>query len=155
MPSTNIFHMPTKCIYTHIHEMFMIQSHIQAYKGDANIYGPLWTPTCICTMWTYFLIMLYIFPSLILSQKDFITPHIIDNRMTDFFHHHSIMYVFTPLYSPVYSTFSVIFKDNFPLVYIVGAYMLISIYAQGQSKYIFRFSLILFFYHIPFTVRIL
>ena len=37
----------------------------------------------------------------------------------------------------------------------VGAYMLISIYAQGQSKYIFRFSLILFFYHIPFTVRIL
>ena len=41
------------------------------------------------------------------------------------------------------------------MVEIVGAYMLISIYAQGQSKYIFRFSLILFFYHIPFTVRIL
>ena len=38
---------------------------------------------------------------------------------------------------------------------VVGAYMLISIYAQGQSKYIFRFSLILFFYHILFTVRIL
>ena len=37
----------------------------------------------------------YFFP------KDFIIPHINDNRMTDFSHHHSIIYDFTPLYSPV------------------------------------------------------
>ena len=32
--------------------------------------------------------------------KDFIIPHIIDNHMTDFPHHHSIMYDFTP---PIFS----------------------------------------------------
>ena len=42
----------------HIYEEFVIQSHIQAYKGDMNVYGPLWTLTCICTVWTYFLTML-------------------------------------------------------------------------------------------------
>ena len=53
IPSTNIFRIPHKCIHMHIHEEFTIRSHIQAYKGDMNIYGPLWTPTCICAMWTY------------------------------------------------------------------------------------------------------
>ena len=38
-----------------------------------------------------FLIILYIFPYFF--QKDIITPHNIDNHMTDFLHHHSIMYV--------------------------------------------------------------
>ena len=37
----------------------------------------------------------------------------------------------------------------------VRAHMLICIYAQGQSKYISGFSLILFFYHIPFAVHTL
>ena len=46
------------------------------------------------------------FSFLIFLLKDFITPHTIDNCMTDFPHHHSIMYVYTPLYSPVCSTFS-------------------------------------------------
>ena len=96
-----------KCIHMHIYEEFVIRSCIQAYKGDANVYGPLWTLTYICTMWTFFLIILYLFLSLsYFFLKDFITPHIIDNRMTDFPHHHSIMYDFTPLYSPVYSIFS-------------------------------------------------
>ena len=40
------------------------------------------------------------------------------------------------------------------LVPVVGAHMLICIYAQGQSKYISGFSLILLFHHIPFTVTI-
>ena len=61
-------------------QVFMMWNRIQAYKGDVNIYGPLWTLTCICTMWTYFLIILYIFPLLFFSQKDFITPHIINNH---------------------------------------------------------------------------
>ena len=92
--------MPHKCIHMHIYKEFTIQSHIQAYKGDMNVYGPLWTPTCICTVWTYFLIILYLFPFL-LFPKDIIIPQIIDNHMTDFPHHHSIMYDFTLLYSPV------------------------------------------------------
>ena len=41
------------------------------------------------------------FSFLISSQKDIIIPYIIDNCMTDFPHHHSIMCYFTPLYSPV------------------------------------------------------
>ena len=48
----------------------------------------------------------YFFP------KDIIIPYIIDNRMTDFPHHHSIIYDFTPLYSPV------IYKDYFSLIYM-------------------------------------
>ena len=41
-----------------------------------------------------------------LSQKDFIISHVFYNCMTDFPHHHSIMYDLTPLYSPVHFTFS-------------------------------------------------
>ena len=47
----------------------MMQSHIQAYKGNTNVYGPLWTPTCICAMCTYFLIILYIFPLLFFPER--------------------------------------------------------------------------------------
>ena len=40
------------------------------------------------------------FSSLIFPSKDIIIPYIINNHMTDFPHHHSIMYVFTP---PIFS----------------------------------------------------
>ena len=50
---------------------------------------------------------------LISSQKDIIIPHIIDNRMTDFPHHHSIMYDFTPLYSPVLINILLLFVRTF------------------------------------------
>ena len=63
-----------KCIHTHIYEEFTIQSHIQAYKGDANIYGPLWTLTCMCAMWTFLLIILYVFPFLFLPKKTLSSP---------------------------------------------------------------------------------
>ena len=109
--------MLQKCIYMHTHKVFMIWSHIQAYKGDVNIYGPLWTLTCICAMWTYFLIILYIFLSYSFP-KDIIIPHIIDNHMTDFPHHHSIMYDFTPYILLFISHSPVICKDNFPSVYM-------------------------------------
>ena len=60
---------------------------------------------------------LYFF-SLILSQKDFIIPYIINNHMTDFPHHHSIMYDFTP-YILLFSQHSpVICKDYFSLIYM-------------------------------------
>ena len=74
MPLTNTFRMPTKCIYAHTHEVFTIQSRIQAYKGDANVYGPLWTPTYKCAIWTYFLTILYIFPFLFFPQKTLSLP---------------------------------------------------------------------------------
>ena len=70
---------------------------------------------------------------------------------------HSPLYLPSPKSVPISITSLTLLRSSlFPLSHpFVGAYMLISIYAQGQSKYIFRFSLILFFYHIPFTVRIL
>ena len=74
IPSTNIFRMLYKCIHTHIYKEFTIRSHIQAYKGDANLYGPLWTPTCICAMWTYFLIILYVFPHILFPKKTLSSP---------------------------------------------------------------------------------
>ena len=118
VPSTNTFRMPHKCIYMHIYEEFAIQSCILAYKGDANIYGPLWTPTCICVMWIFFLIILYIFPILFFPQKTLSSPIsltitwqtlpiITASCMTS----PPYILLFTP-YSPV------ICKDNFPLVYM-------------------------------------
>ena len=64
--------------------------------GPQHVYAPC----------GHFSLLFSIFSYLIFSQKDFIILHIIDNHMTDFPHHHSIIYDFTPLYSPVYSTFS-------------------------------------------------
>ena len=84
----------------HIYEEFIIRSRIQAYNGNANIYGPLWTPTCIYAVWTFFPYYFLSFLFLLLPKKDFIIPYIINNRMTDSPHHHSIMYYFTP---PIFS----------------------------------------------------
>ena len=67
--------MPHKCIHMHIYEEFVIWSRIQAYKGDANVYGPLWTLTYICTVWTSFLIILYIFHSLFLPKRLYHSLH--------------------------------------------------------------------------------
>ena len=55
--------------HTHAYKVFAMWSHIQAYTGNVNIYGPLLTLTCICARWTYFLIILYVLPLLFLSQK--------------------------------------------------------------------------------------
>ena len=86
--------MPHKCIHMHIYKEFAIWSRIQAYKGDVNVYGPLWTPTCICAVWTFFFIILYVFPSTASCMTS--PPYIL---------------LSTP-YSPV------ICKDFFPLVYM-------------------------------------
>ena len=92
--------MPYRCIYILINEEFVIRNDFQAYKGDVNIYGPLWIPTCICAVWTFLSLLFLIFSFIISSQKDFIIPYIINNRMRNFPHHHSIMYYFTP---PIFS----------------------------------------------------
>ena len=89
--------MLQKCIYMHTHGVFAIWSHIQDLWTlvDPNMY------MCRVDIFPYY--SLYFFLSYSFP-KDIIIPHIVDNCMTDFPHHHSIMY--TPLYSPVYFTFS-------------------------------------------------
>ena len=63
-----------KCIYMHIYKELEVQSRIQAFKDNANIYGPLWTPTCICAVWTYSLIILYVLPLLFFPKKTLSSP---------------------------------------------------------------------------------
>ena len=104
---TNIFRMPYKCIHTHIYE-FMIRSCIQEYKGNANIYGPLWTPTSICTMWTYFLIILYVFPLIFFPKKTLSSPTSSPIAQQTFPITTASCMTSPPLYSPV------IYKDFFP-----------------------------------------
>ena len=53
--------MPYKCIYILTNEEFMIQSRIQAYKGDANVYGPLWTWHVYAPCGHFSLIISYLF----------------------------------------------------------------------------------------------
>ena len=65
-------------------------------------YGP---DLYMCCMDIFSHYSLY-FSSLIFPSKDILIPYTINNHMIDFFYHYSIMYVFTPLYSPIYSTFS-------------------------------------------------
>ena len=102
----------------HIYEEFAIRSRIQAYKGDVNVYGPLWTLTCICAMWTSFLIILYVFPSLFLPKRHYHPLHHRQShdRLSPSPQHHvwfhpPYILLFTP-HSPV------VCKDNFPLVYM-------------------------------------
>ena len=110
--------MPSKCIYMHTHEVFAIQSRIQAYKGDVNVYRPLWTPTCICTMWTYFLIILYIFPLLFFPKKTLSLP-ISSTIAWQTFSITTASCMSSPPYILLFTTHSpVIWKDNFPLVYM-------------------------------------
>ena len=69
---------PFACLtnaYTHIYMKSSRSGAVFRHtKGYTNVYGPLWTPTCICTMWTYFLIILYIFPFLFFTQKTLSSP---------------------------------------------------------------------------------
>ena len=125
--------MPLKCIYMHIYEEFTIQSHIQAYRGNANVYGPLWTLICICAVWTYFLIILYIFPLLFFPKKTLslpisstiawqTVPIITASCMT------------SPPYILLFASHSpVICKDYFPLVYMYKSsrYYLVSNHQFG------------------------
>ena len=93
----------------HIHPYIRKVYDLEPYKGIQGRREHLWTlvdlnmymrHVDIFPYYSLCFFLPYFFP------KDFIIPHIIDNRMTDFPHHHSIIYDFTPLYSPVYSTFS-------------------------------------------------
>ena len=93
----------------HIHMYIQRVHDSEPYSGIQGQCEHLWTlvdPDMYMRRVNIFPYYSLYFSYLIFPQKDFIIPHILDNRMTDFPHHHSIMYDFTPLYSPVYSTFS-------------------------------------------------
>ena len=110
--------MSHKCIHMHIYKEFEVWSHIQAFKGNASIYGPLWTPTCICTMWTFFLIILYLFPLLFLSKRLYHSPYHQQShdRLSPSSQHHVWLH---PSYILLFSQHSpVIYKDSFPLVHM-------------------------------------
>ena len=118
IPLTNILRIPHKCIHIDIHEEFAIRSHIQAYKGDANIYGPLWTLTSICAVWTYFLIILYVFPLIFFPKRLYHPLHHRQShdRLSPSPQHH--VWLHLP-YILLFSQHSpVICKDFFPLVYM-------------------------------------
>ena len=110
--------MPYKCIYMHIHKEFMIRSCILAYKGNANVYESLWTPTCICAIWTYFLTILYDFSFLISSQKTLSSP-ILSTITWQTFPITTASHMTSPPYILLFTPYStIICKDNFPLVYM-------------------------------------
>ena len=111
--------MPHKYIHMHIYEEFVIQSRIQAYKGNANLYGPLWTPTCICTMWTYFFIILYVFFSLLFFPKKTLSSPTSSPIAQQTFPITTASCMTSPPYILLFSQHSpVICKDFFPFVYM-------------------------------------
>ena len=144
MPLTNTFCMPPKCIYTHTHEVFTIWSCIQAYKGNANVYGPLWTPSSICAIWTYFSQYSPCFSSFIPSQKTLSLP----TSSTIIWQTFSITTascMSSPPYILLYAPHSpVICKDLFSLIYmykssryyVVFNINLGSIFPRSTSLYI-------------------
>ena len=96
------------CIYTKSLQFGAILRHTRATRtfmdpcGPQHVYAPCRHFSLLFSMFlfSYFL------------QKDIIIFYTIHNHMTDFPHHHSIIYDFTPPYSPV------ICKDIFPLIYM-------------------------------------
>ena len=95
-------------IYTKSMQFGAIFGHTRAMQMFMDPCGPqhVYAPCGHFSLLFSIFFLSYSFP------KDIIIPHIIDNHMTDFPHHHSIMYDFTPLYSPV------ICKDFSPSVYM-------------------------------------
>ena len=129
MKSTSIIFITFNSINKHLSHALQMHTHTyiqrvhdsELYSGIQGQHKCLWTlvdPDMYMHHVDIFPCYSLCFSFLILSQKDIIIPHIIDNCMTDFPHHHSIMYDFTPLYFPVTPYSPVICKDNFPLVYM-------------------------------------
>ena len=100
---------PLHASQMHIHTHTQSVCDLEPYSGIQRQCELLWTlvdPNMYMRHVVIFSHYSLYFSSLIFLPKDIIIPHIIDNRMIDFPHHHGIMYDFTPLYSPVYLTFS-------------------------------------------------
>ena len=110
MKSTSIIFITFNSINKHLLHALQIHTHAyirrvhdsETYSGIQRWREPLWTlvdPDMYMRHVNIFPYYSLYFSFIISSQKDIIIPYIIDNCMTDFPHHHSIMYDFTPLYS--------------------------------------------------------
>ena len=114
----HLLHAYQMHIYMHTYEKFMMQSHIQVYKGDANVYRPLWTPICICALWTYFSYYSLCFTFLISSQKLLSLP-ISSTIAWQTFSITTASCMSSPPYILLFAPHSpVICKDYFSLVYM-------------------------------------
>ena len=128
--------MPHKCIYTHTNEEFKIQSCIQAYKGNTNVYGPLWTPTCICAIWTFFLIILYLFHFLFFPKRLYHSLHNwqLHDRLSPSSQYHVWLH---PPYILLFSQHSpVICKDFFPLIYMYKSSRYYAVFYYRFGSYV-------------------
>ena len=103
----------------HIHAYIQRVCNLEPYSGiQSNIYGPLWTPTYICAVWTFFLIILYVFPFLFLPKKTLSSPT--SSTITwQTFPIITASCMTSPPYILLFTSYSpVICKDIFPLVYM-------------------------------------
>ena len=111
MKSTLIIFITFNSIDKHLSHALQMHTHadIQRVHDSEPYSGIQGRCECLWTLVDHDMYMHHVdifpyyslcFSSLILSQKDFIIPYIITNRTTDFPHHHSIMYDFTP---PIFS----------------------------------------------------
>ena len=106
----------------HIHAYIQRVCNLEPYSGIQGWRKHLWTLVdpdmymchvdtflhySLCFSFSYFL------------PTDIIIPYIINDCITDFSHHHSIIYDFTPPYILLFSQHSpVICKDYFSLIYM-------------------------------------
>ena len=106
----------------HTHAYIWRVHNSKLYSGIQGLHECLWTlvdPNMYMRRVDTFHHYSLCFSFLIFLPKDIIIPYIIDNRMTDFPHHHSIIYDFPSPYILLFIPYSpVICKDFFPLVYM-------------------------------------
>ena len=128
MKSTSIIFIISNSINKHLLHASQMHIHTytssvydsEPYSGIQRRHKHLWTlvdPELYMRHVDIFPHYSLYFSSLILSQKDIITPHIIDNCMTDFPHHHKLSScMIPPPYILLFASHSpVICKDFFLL----------------------------------------
>ena len=153
MKSTSIIFITFNSITKHLLHALQMHTHtyIQRVHNSEPYSGIQGRHKCLWTLVDHNMYMRHVdifpyyslcFSSHIFSQKDFIIPYIIANRITDFPHHHNIMYDFTPLYSPVQSTFSCYLCQSpgsaRPISFFVSVFLIwtLLLYARTNLAYL-------------------
>ena len=129
MKSTSIIFITLNSIDNHLSHVSQMHTHayiqrvcdLEPYSGIQGWHEHLWTlvdPTCICTVWTHFLIILYVFLFLFPSKKSLSSP-ISLTIIWQTFHITTASCMTSPPYILLFIPYSpVICKDFFPLVYM-------------------------------------
>ena len=114
---TNIGAVFWPTVYTHISRVHNLETYSGLYRQREHLWTLIDPNLYMCWMdlFPYYSLC---FSSHIFSQKDFIIPYIIANRITDF-PHHIASCMTSPPYILLFSQHSpVICKDFFPFVYM-------------------------------------